>query len=178
LRKHCHNHEKITHEEHKQKAKWPTFTYCGKEVRQITKIFKDTQLNIAFRTQNTVENILRHKTKTEKYDSSGIYQMKCLDCPLRYIGQTGRTFKIRYKEHIQEIRNNNGNSGYSNHILNTGHTYGTLTDTMDVIRNGRKGRHLNTLEKYHIYRISKTNVHSNDTYNEMHNPIFQEIYDR
>jgi hypothetical protein len=168
-----------THEEPKQKAKWATFTYCGKEVRQITKIFKDTQLNTVFRTQNTIENILRHKTKTEKYDSSGVYQMKCLDCPLRYIGQTGRTFKIRYKEHmcIQAIRNNNGNSGYSNHILNTGHTYETITDTMDVIRNGRKGRHLNTLEKYYIYRISKTNVHLNDIYNETQNPIFQEIYE-
>jgi hypothetical protein len=165
-----------THEEPKQKAKWATFTYCGKEVRQITKIFKDTQLNLAFRTQNMIENILRHKTKTEKYDTSGVYRMKCLDCPLRYIGQTGRTFKTRYKEHIQAIRNNNGNSEYSNYILNTGHTYGTITDTMDIIRYGRKGRHLNTLGKYHIYRISKTNVHLNDTYNETHNPIFQEIY--
>jgi hypothetical protein len=48
-----------THEEPK-KAKWAIFTYCGREVRQITKIFKDKQLNIAFRTQNTIENILRH----------------------------------------------------------------------------------------------------------------------
>jgi hypothetical protein len=45
---------------------------------------------------------------------------------MRYIGQTGRTFKVRYKEHIQAIRNNNGNFGYSNHILNTGYTYGTI----------------------------------------------------
>jgi hypothetical protein len=104
-------------------------------VRQVTNIFKDTQLNTAFRTQNTIENILRYKTKTEKYDNSGVYQMKCLDCPLRYIGQTGRTFKIRYKEHIQAIRNNNSNSGYSKHILNTGHAYGTITDTIGVIRN-------------------------------------------
>jgi hypothetical protein len=86
--------------------------------------------------------------------------MKCLDCPLRYIGQTGRTFKIKYKEHIQAIRINNANSGYSNHtsILNTGHTYGTITDTMNVIRNGRKGGYLNILEKYHIFKISKTNI--------------------
>jgi hypothetical protein len=146
-------------------------------VRQITKIFKDTQLNIACRTQNTIENILRHNTKTEKYDNSGVYQMKCIDCPLRYIGQTGRTFKVRYKEHIQAIRNNNGNSGYSNHILNTGHTYGTINYTMDVIINGRKGRHLNTLEKYHIYKISKTNIQLNDTYSETQNPIIQEIYE-
>jgi hypothetical protein len=49
--------------------------------------------------------------------------MKCLDCPLKYIRQTGRTLNIRYKEHIQAIRNNNSNLGYSNHILNSGHTW-------------------------------------------------------
>jgi hypothetical protein len=87
-----------THEERKQKAKWATFTYCSKDVRQITKIFKDTQLNIAFRTQNTIENLLRHKTKTEKYNSSGVYQMKCLDCPLSYTGQTGRTYSGNQKQ--------------------------------------------------------------------------------
>jgi hypothetical protein len=30
--------------------------------------------------------------------------------------------------------------------LNTGHTYGTITDTMEIIKTERKGRHLNTLE--------------------------------
>jgi hypothetical protein len=55
--------------------------------------------------------------------------MKCLDCPLKYIGQTGRTFNIRYNEHIHAIRKNNSNSGYSNHILNTWHTDGTVTDS-------------------------------------------------
>jgi hypothetical protein len=54
-------------------------------------------------------------------------------CPLKYIGHTGRTFNITYKEHI---------SGYSNHILNTVHTYGTITDTMDIIRTGRKGKQI------------------------------------
>jgi hypothetical protein len=29
----------------------------------------------------------------------------------------------QYKEQIHAIRNNNSNSGYSNHILNAGHTY-------------------------------------------------------
>jgi hypothetical protein len=106
-----------------------------------------------------------------------MHQMKCLNCPLRYVGQTGRTFKIRYKEQIQAIRNNNSNSGYSSHILNTGHTYGTITDTMDIIRKGKKGRHLNTLEKYHIYKVSKTNIHLNDTHNEAHNLIFQVMHE-
>jgi hypothetical protein len=94
----------------------------------------------------------------------GQRERKIADCPLKYIRQRGRTFNIRYKEHIQAIRNNNSNSGYSNHILNTGHTYGTITDIMEIIKTGKKGRHLNTLEKYHVYRISKDNLHMNDTY--------------
>jgi hypothetical protein len=81
--------------------------------------------------------------------------MKCTGCPLKYVGQTGRTFNTRYKEHIHNIRSNNSNSGYSNHILNTGHTYGMITDTMDIITAGRKGKYLNTLERYHIYEISR-----------------------
>jgi hypothetical protein len=89
-------------------------------------------MKIAFRTKNTVQNMLKPQPQIDKYSRSGINQMKCLDCPLKYIGRTGRTFNIRYKEHIQAIRNNN-NSGYPNHILNTGHTYGTINDTMDVI---------------------------------------------
>jgi hypothetical protein len=54
-----------------------------------------------------------------------------------HIGQTGITFSARYKEHIHIIRNNSSNYRYSNHTLNTGHIYGTITDTMDVIRTGR-----------------------------------------
>jgi hypothetical protein len=114
----------IYKEQTRQKTKWATFMYCGKEVRQITKLFKDTQLKIAFRTRNMINNILKHHESTEKYNNRGIYRMKCLGCPLKYIGQTGRTFNIRYKEHIQAIRNNNGNSGYSNHILNVGQGVG------------------------------------------------------
>jgi hypothetical protein len=46
-------------------------------------------------------------------------------------------------------------------------------DTVDIIKTGKKGKHLNTLEKYHIYRISKDNLHMNDTYN----PIFETLYE-
>jgi hypothetical protein len=84
--------------------------------------------------------------------------MKCLDYPVNYIGQTGRAFNTRYKEYKQAVRNNNSYSEYSNHILNAGHKYGTIIDTMDIIRTRRKGKHLNTLEKYHTYKISKNNL--------------------
>jgi hypothetical protein len=86
-------------------------------------------------------------------------------------------FNTRYREHIQAIRTNNSNSGYSNHVLATEHTYGTIEDTIDVIMTGRKGRHLNTLEKYHIYKIIRNNLHMNDTHIEAHTPIFQTVHE-
>jgi hypothetical protein len=36
-------------------------------------------------------------------------------------------------------------------------------DTMVIIRLRRNDRHLDTLEKYHIYKISRNNLHMNDT---------------
>jgi hypothetical protein len=102
-----------------------------------------------------------------------MYQMKCLDCPLRYIGQTGGAFHMRYQEHIQAIRSNNGTSGYSNHILNTGHAYGNITDTMDIIKTEKKEKHMTTLERYNIYKISKNKLHMKNTYISTHNPIFE-----
>jgi hypothetical protein len=35
---------------------------------------------------------------------------------------------------------NNGNSGYSNYILNTGHTYRTRMDTIDIIKMWSSGQ--------------------------------------
>jgi hypothetical protein len=46
---------------------------------------------------------------------------------------------------------------------------------------GRKGGCLNILEKYYIYKISRDNLHMNDTYIDTYNTIFQtihELYDR
>jgi hypothetical protein len=96
--------------------------------------------------------------------------VETMSCPTKYIGQTGRPFNIRYKEHIRDTKNNNSNSGYSNHILNTGHSYGNITDTMEIIKIERKGKHLNILERYHMYKISKEGIHMKDMHNETYHP--------
>jgi hypothetical protein len=59
--------------------------------------------------------------------------MKCLGCPLEHVGQRDRTFHNRNKLHIQAIGNNNSNEGYASIILNTGHTYGSTTDTTGIV---------------------------------------------
>jgi hypothetical protein len=47
---------------------------------------------------------------------------------------------------------------------------------MEIIKTGRKGRYLNTLEKYHIYEIGKDNLQMNDTNIDIHNPIFKTLH--
>jgi precorrin-6B methylase 2 len=100
-----------------------------------------------------------------------------LGLPIEIYWSSRRTFNLTYKEYIQAIRSNCSKFGYSNHILNTGHTYDTTTDTMDVIRIGRKSRYLNTLEKYHTYKISRNNLHVKYTYIEAYKLIFQRVHE-
>jgi hypothetical protein len=84
--------------------------------------------------------------------------------PIEIHRKKGRTLYTRYIEQTQAIRSNNDNSSYLNHILNTGHTYYTIRYIVDVIKIEKKGKHLNTLEKYHIHKISKDRLHMSDTY--------------
>jgi hypothetical protein len=88
-------HKHKTNDPQHHETKWAMFTYSGREIRKITKLFRDTEIKIASRTRNTIQNIVRPTTQTDKYGKSGIYQMKCLDCPLKYIGQTDRSFHTR-----------------------------------------------------------------------------------
>jgi hypothetical protein len=122
-----------------KKEKWATFTYYGPETRIITRSFKNTNVGIAFKSSNIIKNHVKLTNQIiDIYQKCGVYQLKCNECPLRYIGQTGRTFKDRYKEHIQAIRTNKHTSKYAQHILDTGHAYGTIEETMDIIQTTKK----------------------------------------
>jgi hypothetical protein len=160
------------------KQKWATFTYSGKEIRSITKLFKNTNIRIAYKTNNTLCKHLQPNDpdlNTDKYSHSGIYEIKFNTCQLKYIGQTGRNFKTRYKEHIHAIRTNKTTSRYAQHILETGHTYGTIEDTLNILHREKNGPLMNTLEQFHIYKLSRNNLQLNDTYTDTHNPIFKLI---
>jgi hypothetical protein len=47
---------------------------------------------------------------------------------------------------------------------------------MEIIKTGRKGRYLNTLEKYHIYEISRDNLYMNDTNINIYKAIFKTLH--
>jgi hypothetical protein len=62
-------------------------------------------------------------------------------------GSNGPTFRVRYNEHITDIRGNSERSVYSHHILNTGHSFHNLENTLQILHAQKKGPYLNTSEK-------------------------------
>jgi hypothetical protein len=46
---------------------------------------------------------------------------------------------------------------------------------MEIMETERKGKHLNTLERYHIYKASKDKIQMNDTNIDIYNPIFKAV---
>jgi hypothetical protein len=47
---------------------------------------------------------------------------------------------------------------------------------VDIIKTVEKAKYFNTLEKYHIYKMSKDRFYMNDTYVDTYNPIFETLY--
>jgi hypothetical protein len=150
--------------------------YVVKNIITFTTVFKNTVVKVAYNTKNTLKNWLRSKNAIpNKLDASGIYRLNCGECPKVYIGQTGRTFRTRYKEHIREIKYNGENSKFALHIQNTGHQCANIDETLDILHIQRIGKMMNTLENYRIYEACKLQIQLNEALSDTYNPIFETI---
>jgi hypothetical protein len=60
--------------------KWVPFTFTGNYIRTITKLLKNTNIKIAFKTNNTIGNILKDRITNSTYEQTGIYKLICAEC--------------------------------------------------------------------------------------------------
>ena len=142
----------------------------------ITKIFKDTNVSIAYTTNNSIgKHLAPKKTPRHTYDQCGIYKLTCPDCNMTYTGQTGRPFKIRFNEHANDFKYNNRRSKFALHLTEEGHAFGKMEDLMEVIHVTGKGKMMNTIENFHIYKETKTGNQINDKMTSKENRIFETI---
>jgi len=60
-------------EEDNQKRRWAKFTYCGKGTRMVTKLFKNTNVKVTYKTKNNLGKLLKPQNipKTDKYEKNG-----------------------------------------------------------------------------------------------------------
>jgi hypothetical protein len=110
-----------------------------------------------------------------KYDRSGVYQLTCPDCSMKYIGQTDRPFSVRYKEHYREYTHDNPKSKFSEHLLQAHHSIGPMHTIMEPLYYTTKWRLLNTIEKFHIYRETQLDNQLNYRHTVQTNAIFDTL---
>ena len=156
--------------------RWAKFTYVGKEIRFITKLFKNTNVKVAFTTDNTIGKHLTIKQETpqNKYERSGVYQLTCPECKMKYTGQTGRPCKVRFQEHLWDYKYNYNRSKFAQHLINK-HAIGKMEDIMEVVHITRKGKMMETLEGFHIYKVTKAGNQINDRLTVKENAIFETV---
>jgi hypothetical protein len=102
--------------------------------------------------------------------------MKCLPCEQVYVGQTGRDFKTRYKEHINDIRQNVEQSRCAIRMLKENHKYGPTEEVMNVLKVENKGKQLDVCETFYIYKAKKQNV-LNEQHADVNTVLFDLIFD-
>jgi hypothetical protein len=101
--------------------------------------------------------------------------LTCPTCLKKYIGQTGCPFHIRFREHYRDYKYANNKSKFPQHVLEEGHKFGPMTDIMDILHVTNKGRMLDTMEKFYIYRETQLGNQINDKLTVQSNPIFEAL---
>ena len=158
--------------------RFATFTYFGKETRYVTKIFKHTNVKIAFKTRNTIERLLRHRQPVHHEDSfgkSGIYKLTCQDCKMIYVGQTGRSFRTRFREHARDFKYRTGNSKFAQHLIDQSHSFGSIDSIMGILHVVRKGAMMDTMERFQIYKATSMGIQINDRSTVGSNVLFDTV---
>jgi hypothetical protein len=110
-----------------------------------------------------------------KYDRSGVYQLTCRECKMKYTGQTGRPFRVRFQEHVRDFKYSNNRSKFAQHLIDNKHAIGNMEDIMEVVHVKKKGKILDTLEGFHIYKETKAGNQIKDKLTFRGNAVFETI---
>jgi hypothetical protein len=132
---------------------------------------------VFYTTNNRLDKLLQNNTPRtkNKYDRSGVYQLKCPSCDKKYVGQTGRPFRVRFREHQHDFRYMGRKSKFAQHLLDEGHEFGPMDDIMDIIQYASKGKLMDTIERFHIYELTSKGFQLNDKLTIQGNPIFETV---
>ena len=151
--------------------------YHGKISLQIAKHLRQAGINTAFKTTNRLSNIKNAKDKINNDDKSGIYELNCEECNSQYIGQTGRSIKERYKEHISHWKHNHPDkSQFAKHLLQHKHTISD-NNQPKLLHTENKGRKLNILEQIEINkRLNRENTNIINEQLHLHNSPILDIF--
>jgi hypothetical protein len=79
-------------------------------------------MKVACTTNTNLGTFLNiHKTqKLNKYDNNVVYQIKYPTCHKKYLRQTGRHFRIRFRELYDDYKYANNRYNFAQHLIDEG----------------------------------------------------------
>jgi hypothetical protein len=107
--------------------------YHPKASKMFQKLRKSLSINCVFKKTSTLGNYFfkRRPIQDIRDRTHVVYQIPCVDCPKRYIGQTKRKLRTRVAEHRKScegdltsvIPNQTYDNGIQYHTATTGHAF-------------------------------------------------------
>ena len=147
-----------------EERSWITVPYLGLVSDKICRELRKNGFHVAFKTFPLLKSLFSSsKDKIDVWDKSGVYKLKCGDCNACYVGQSGRSFKTRIKEHIRDWNTQNGDSNFAEHLITSDHKF-KAEENVEFLHFNNKGRRLNILEALEITRVIRDN--SNQSLND------------
>ena len=96
-------------------------------------------------------------------------------CKMTYTAQTERSFKTRFQEYVLDFKHNNTKSAIAQHVLENGHSIWKDGGYNESLSLKNKGRMLNTMENYHIYKENVAGKQIKDKQTSKSNKIFETV---
>jgi len=73
-----------------------------------------------------------------------------------------QSFRVRFSEHFRDYKYVKNNSKSVQHLLENGHSIGPIEDIMEVLYSTIKGKLMDAMERFHIYKETHANNQIND----------------
>lgn len=120
---------------------------------KLKNIFERNNMRIVYSSNWKLKNMLGStKDHIKSLEKTGIYQITCGDCNLKYYGQTKRTISKRFKEHSGYIKTNQpGKSAIANHVLCNDH-FNVSLDNVKLVKQVNDANKLDAYETFFIQR--------------------------
>ena len=126
---------------------------------KIKRICNKRGVKTVFKKTKTARDTLTNVKGTHKNSDKGvIYQIPCVDCDHVYIGETGRPFHVRLKEHQRAVTQGDRRNANAVHHMNTGHTIDW--NNAKILRREERWKERKILESIHIKSNSTFNLDS------------------
>jgi hypothetical protein len=134
--------------------------YCPPMSDRIFKLAKENHITSVHTTRGALKDCLINlKDKRPSSVKSGIYEITCDECDMKYCGQTSRRASIRWKEHDRAIRYKQPEkSAVAAHCIEHGHKVGEKKLVKEVSNFAQ----LNAWESYYIEKAGDDVINIDD----------------